>query len=56
MIPAELSRIEMKLDRKLREEQKSIEVQLRQKLDSMKPLLRYPKKLLCKFNTPINTF
>lgn len=43
MIPSELSRIEMKLDRKLMEEQKSIETQLKCKLDSMKPVIRYTR-------------
>ena len=43
MIPSELSRIEMKLDRKLMEEQKSIETQLKSKLDNMKPIIRYTR-------------
>lgn len=50
MIPSELSRIEMKLDRKLLEEQKSIETQLRSKLESMKPLVRYTRQLMRKLN------
>jgi len=51
MIPSELSRIEMKLDRKLLEEQKSIETQLRSKLDQMKPIIRYTRQLFRKHLT-----
>jgi len=55
MIPAELSRIEMKLDRQKREEQKSMESQLKQKLEAMKPLVRYTRRLIRKLkDTPIN--
>jgi len=43
MIPSELSRIEMKLDRKLLEEQKSIETLLRYKLENMRPLIQYTR-------------
>ena len=43
MIPSELSRIEMKLDRKLLEEQKSIETLLRYKLENMIPLIQYTR-------------
>ncbi len=37
MIPSELQKIEMKLDRELLEKRKGLESQLRQKLDQMKP-------------------
>ena len=43
MIPSELQKIEMKLDRKLLEERKGLESQLRQKLDAMKPMVRYTR-------------
>jgi|LauGreDrversion4_2_1035121.scaffolds.fasta_scaffold791656_1 hypothetical protein len=54
MIPAELSRIEMKLDRQKREEQKSMESQLKQKLEAMKPLVRFTRRFIRKLiNTPL---
>ena len=39
----------MKLDRKLLEERKDIECQLRTKLIEMKPKVKFPAKLPCKF-------
>jgi len=56
MIPSELQKIEMKLDRKLLEERKGIESQLRTKLQVMKPLLRFNRELQSKYSTHRNVF
>lgn len=48
MIPSEIQKIEMKLDRKLLEERKDIECQLRTKLNEMRPRVKFPRNLLCK--------
>lgn len=58
MIPSELQKIEMKLDRKLLEEKKGLESQLRSKLDAMKPLVRFSRQLMrkCPLLTPLAVF
>ena len=56
MIPSELQKIEIKLDRKVLEERKGIESQLKMKLLEMKPVVRFNRQLKSKFlfvsNTP----
>lgn len=49
MIPSEIQKIEMKLDRKLLEERKDIECQLQTKLIEMKPKIKFPGKLPRKY-------
>lgn len=49
MIQSAIQKIEMKLDRKLLEERKDIECQQRKKLDEMKPRIKYPYRLPCKY-------
>lgn len=41
----------MKLDRKLLEEQKDIECQQKRKLDDMKPRIKYPFRIPCKYES-----
>ena len=48
MIPSELQKIEIKLDRKVLEERKGIESQLKTKLLEMKPVVRYNRQLKSK--------
>ena len=48
MIPSELQKIEMKLDRKLLEERKGAETQLRQKLEQMRPIVRFTRQFQSK--------
>ena len=56
MIPSEMQKIEMKLDRKNRkllEERRDIEFQLRAKLDAMRPQTRFVRQLISKSNSQV---
>jgi uncharacterized NAD(P)/FAD-binding protein YdhS len=56
LIPSEMQKIEMKLDkknRKLLENQKDIEFQLRAKLDAMRPHTRFARQQLSKLNSQL---
>lgn len=45
----------MKLDRKLLEEQKDIECQQKRKLDDMKPRIKYPFRIPCKYESTFDS-